>query len=338
MTAVTSSGAAIITSVTTLLSNLFGFIPSLIGAIILIIIGWIIAGIVYRVVAAVLRKLRVDELAERHGIAAFLQRANVTLDAAGVIADIAKWYIRLIFLEAAFNALGLPQVVAIINSIILFLPNLVVALLLLFVGTLVARFVRSIVKASAQGASMGGADTIGALCFFGIMAFFFIAAVGQIGIATGYLNILFSATVGGLALALALAFGLGGRDAAARAIDSMAGAVAPPASGAVPAGRREPLPPSGRPVPNAMLHPYRPRPAPLPGVTSMRPSLFRVPALPNRLGQCRHRWPEASRAGHHRWERLMERDATTADRPLSERPRLAAGWQQRPDTHPPVAR
>lgn len=249
MTAVTSSGAAIITSVTTLLSNLLGFIPSLIGAIILIIIGWIIAGIVYRVVAAVLRKLRGDELAERHGIAAFLQRANVKLDAAGVIANIAKWYIRLIFLEAAFNALGLPQVVAIINSIILFLPNLVVALLLLFVGTLVARFVRSPAHASAQGAGMGGADTIGALCFFGIMAFFFIAAVGQIGIATGYLNILFSATVGGLALALALAFGLGGRDAAARAIDSMTGAVAPPASGAAAAasaGSREPLPPSGR--------------------------------------------------------------------------------------------
>ncbi len=234
MATVTDFGAGIITSVTALLANLLGFIPRIIGALIIIWIGWIVAGVVYRVVTAVLRRLRVDDIAERTGIAAFLARGNVQTDAAGLIGDLAKWFIRLIFLEAAFNALGMPQVVAIINSIILFLPNLVVALILIFVGTIIARFVRDVVKASTLGAGMSGAQTIANICYFGIMAFFVIAAIGQIGVATGYLNILFTSAVGGLSLALALAFGLGGRDAAARAIDSVTGAMTAPSGTAAP--------------------------------------------------------------------------------------------------------
>lgn len=234
MTAVTDFGAGIITSVTTLLANLLGFIPRIIGALIIIWIGWIIANFVYRIVTALLRRLHVDDVAQRTGITAFLARGNVQTDAAGLIGGLAKWFIRLIFLEAAFNALGMPQVVAIINTIILFLPNLLVALILLFIGTLIARFVRDIVKASSQGAGMSGAQTIANICYFGVMAFFVIAAIGQIGVATGYLNILFTSAIGGLSLALALAFGLGGRDAAARAIDNVTSALTAPSGTAAP--------------------------------------------------------------------------------------------------------
>jgi len=77
----------------------------------------------------------------------------------------------------------------------------------------------------AQGAGMAGAPTIANITYFAVMAFFFIAAISQIGVATGLLDILFSAAVGGLSLALALAFGLGGRDAAARAINSLTGSI-----------------------------------------------------------------------------------------------------------------
>jgi len=234
MTAVTNYGTAIVTSVATALAVLLGFIPRLIGALILILIGWIIAGVIYRIVVAILRKLRVNEFAGRHGITAFLERANMRVAAADVIATIAKWYIRLIFLEAAFTALGLPQVVTILNSVLLFLPNLVVALILLFIGIIVARLVRDLVRASAAGLGPNAAKTISSICFFGVLAFFVVAAVGQIGIATAYLSILFSAAVGGLALALALAFGLGGRDAAARAIDSLAESVPPAGAGGPP--------------------------------------------------------------------------------------------------------
>lgn len=225
MAPVTDYGVAFVTSIAALLVTLLGFIPRLIGALIIIWIGWFVAGIIYRVVTALLRKLRVDEIAQKAGIAAFLARGNVQTDAAGLIGDLAKWFVRLIFLEAAFNALGMPQVVGVINSIILFIPNLIVALVILFIGTLAARFLSDVVRSTAQGAGMAGASTIASITYFGVMAFFFIAAISQIGVATGLLDILFSAAVGGLSLALALAFGLGGRDAAARAINSLTGSI-----------------------------------------------------------------------------------------------------------------
>ncbi len=225
MAPVTDYGVAFVTSIAALLVTLLGFIPRLIGALIIIWIGWFVAGIIYRVVTALLRKLHVDEIAQRAGITAFLARGNVQTDAAGLIGDLAKWFVRLIFLEAAFNALGMPQVVGVINSIILFIPNLIVALIILFIGILAARFLRDVVRSMAQGAGMTGAPTIANITYFAVMAFFFIAAISQIGVATGLLDILFSAAVGGLSLALALAFGLGGRDAAARAINSLTGSI-----------------------------------------------------------------------------------------------------------------
>jgi len=123
-----------------------------------------------------------------------------------------------------------------------------VALILLFVGIIVARLVRDLVRASASGLGRDAAKTISDICFFGVLAFFVVVAVGQIGIATAYLSILFSAAVGGLALALALAFGLGGREAAARAIDNVSRSVPPVTEGgaAVPPGTSAASPPPVR--------------------------------------------------------------------------------------------
>src|SRR6266478_1744891 len=98
-------------------------LPSILGAIVLIIVGWIIAGVIAALVVRALRAIRIDQLAERSGVAAFLRRANVRADTAAVIAGLAKWYIRLVFLLLAANAVGLTAVSGIVTSVLAFIPN-----------------------------------------------------------------------------------------------------------------------------------------------------------------------------------------------------------------------
>ena len=151
----TSWGDSIRLSVTTALSRLLGFIPTLIGALIIIVIGWIIAGIIAKIVTAVLRKLPLQRAADSIGVTGFMQRSGVNQDLAGIIGAIIKWYIRLIALEAAFDALGIPQVAQLFNTIVLFLPNLIVALIIVFVGLLIGRFVSNIVRGMVSGSGVG---------------------------------------------------------------------------------------------------------------------------------------------------------------------------------------
>src|SRR5258708_10181300 len=106
-------------------------IPSIVGALLLLVIGWIVAGIVGGLVTRLLRKIGVDQLATKAGITAFLQRARLKLDAAGLVGGIVTWYVRLIFVVMAANAVAITAVSAVLNQIIGFIPNLLVALLIL---------------------------------------------------------------------------------------------------------------------------------------------------------------------------------------------------------------
>ena len=218
-----SWGDSIRTSVTTALSRLLGFIPTLIGAIIIIIIGWIIAGIIAKIVTTVLRKLPLQRAADSIGITGFMQRSGVQGDLAGVIGTIIKWYIRLITLEAAFDALGIPQVAQLFNTIVLFLPNLIVALIIIFVGLLLGRFVSNIVRGVVSGSDAGSPSVFANITYYAIVGFAVFMALTQIHVAPSLLNILFTGLIGAVTIAVGLAFGLGGRETAARMLEDWYG-------------------------------------------------------------------------------------------------------------------
>lgn len=190
-------------------------IPAIVGALLLLVIGWIIAGIVGGLVAKVLRTIRIDQLADRSGVTTFLARANVHADAAGVVAGLVKWYIRLVFLLLAANAVGLTAVSGIVASVLGFIPNLIVAMFILGVFSWLAKTAKNLVSASLESAGMPNAGGIGALVFGAVLAFGIVAAADQLGIAQTLLNTLFVGVVAALALAFGLAFGLGGREQAA---------------------------------------------------------------------------------------------------------------------------
>ena len=208
---VTDISQALLTSLAVFLAA----IPAIVGALLLLVIGWIIAAIVGGLVAKLLRAIRIDQLADRAGVTTFLRRANVRADAAGVIAGIAKWYIRLVFLLLAANAVGLTAVSGIVTGVLAFLPNLLVAMLILGVFSWLASTAKNVVTASLESAGLPNAGGIGAIVFGAVLAFGIVAAADQLGIAQSLINTLFMGVVAALALAFGLAFGLGGREQAA---------------------------------------------------------------------------------------------------------------------------
>jgi Conserved TM helix len=214
---VTNLVEAVYVSVASALSALLSFIPALIGALIILLIGWVLAGILARLVRGLLERIGFERAAERTGVTAFLGRTGWRQPSAShLLGELVKWFIRLIFLEAAATAIHLTAVTDIINRLVLFIPNLIVALLVLMVGALVARLVAGLVRGAAGEAGFANANLLGTLAQVTILGFAVIVAVNQIGIATSIVNTLFTALVGALALAFGLAFGLGGRDIAAR--------------------------------------------------------------------------------------------------------------------------
>jgi small-conductance mechanosensitive channel len=138
----------------------------------------------------------------------------VETDPAGFVADIAKWFIRLIALVVGFDALGLPAVSDVLRQLLLWLPNLAVAIAVLILGGLAANWLAGLVRGAAAKADLGNPDLLASITRIATWAFAIVAALNQIGIARELVNTLFMATVGALALALGLAFGIGGRETA----------------------------------------------------------------------------------------------------------------------------
>jgi hypothetical protein len=191
-------------------------LPRLVAFAIVLVIGWLIASLVARGTLALLRAVRFNDLARRSGFAGFVQNMGVRQDAAGVIASVAQWFVRLLTLVVAFDTLGLPAVSGVLQQLLLWLPNLVVGLVALVIGGLAANALSRLVRGSAAGAGLSDPDVPATATRIAVWAFAVVVAVSQLGIATTLIDTLMIGVVGAAALALGLAFGLGGRDRAAR--------------------------------------------------------------------------------------------------------------------------
>ncbi len=213
-TTITNWGDALMTSLATAMAMFFAAVPKIIGLVAILIAGWFIAWLIEKGVRSLLRAIKFNDLADRAGLSDFVAKTGEKTDASELIAAIAKWFIRLIALVVAFDALGLPAVSGILNSLLLWLPNLVVAMIALVVGGLAATALSGAVRGTAAEAGLDRPDFLAKVTNIAIWAFAIVIAVNQIGIATEIVNTLFMAVVGAFALALGLAFGLGSRDTA----------------------------------------------------------------------------------------------------------------------------
>ena len=211
METVTGWGAALWAAVGAALSGILGFLPNLIGAIIVLLVGWAIANVLAALVDRGLDAVRFDRWMERAGVDRAIARTGVKLQPSDMVAQLVKWLVVLVTLVVAADALNLPQVTAALMAIIAYIPNVIAALLIVTLGALLASFIGNLVKTTPLEAS----DLLGQVAYWAILIFAGLAALTQLNIAPELVQILFTAVVGAVALAGALAFGLGLRHEAA---------------------------------------------------------------------------------------------------------------------------
>ena len=205
---------AIVFSLYNALNRFISFLPALIGAILIVVIGWFVSGFIARLIERGLKALGLESAVERSGIGDFVRRSGTTMTTSGIIAALIKYSIFLIFVQAAAEVLGIPQLTEIINRIILYIPNVIVAMAIIVIGSFIAQFLAGLVRSSVSELGVGNPSLLGKLTQYIVVGFSIIAAIDQLEIAPTLVNTLLIGLIGAVALAVGLAFGLGGREVA----------------------------------------------------------------------------------------------------------------------------
>ncbi len=214
MAVFTDWGTAILSALANAVNLVLAFIPRLLGFLVILLVGWLVATAVSKALTFLLRKIGFDRLGDRIGLTRLEQRMGVQMDTADILGKIVYWFLFLVFLVPAADALGVPAVSNILNQLVSYIPNVFVAILVLLLGALAATVVADIVRGTSATARIGNPNLLANIARYAIIGFASLIALEQLGIAPALLNILFTAIVGSAALALALAFGLGGQETA----------------------------------------------------------------------------------------------------------------------------
>jgi small-conductance mechanosensitive channel len=204
--------------------GIVNFVPNLLIAIIILILGWLIGALFGRAIWQVFRSLKVDEALRRAGFESFLRRGGLNLNAGAFIGGLVKWFIIVVFLVAAFDVLGLTQVNLFLQEVVIaYIPRVLVAALVLLVAGVIGDLVERVVVTAARTADIRSAHFAGSIAKWAIWIFAILVALSQLGIATAFSQTLFTGVVIAISLALGLSFGLGGQEAAARFIERLRG-------------------------------------------------------------------------------------------------------------------
>lgn len=210
-------GQAIIDTGMTMVS----FLPSVIIAVILFVLGWVAGSVFGRAVSHVVNALRIDHALSKAGLSELSAKAGVKISVAGFLGGVIKWLVIISFTIASAEILGLSQVTQLLRDILGYIPNVLVASIVLVIAVLVADFVARIVESlvKATGIQAHFAASVARWSILIVAGIF--PALTQLRIAQNLVEVLFTGIVFAISLALGLSFGLGGRDAASRVIEKM---------------------------------------------------------------------------------------------------------------------
>jgi len=195
-------------------ATIMSFLPALIGAIIILIIGAIVASILERLVERIVHYLKIDELLKKLGVEGYFQRANIKLNTGYFLGRTVYWFLIIAFVLAASDILRFFTLSAFLRDVLNFIPDIIVAALILLATLVFAHFLKGLIKASAMGAKLHAANAIGTITWWVVFVFGFLTALLQIGVAVSVINTIITGLIAMLALAGGLAFGLGGKETA----------------------------------------------------------------------------------------------------------------------------
>ncbi len=214
MPAITNWGAAWLTAAASALVGLVSFVPNLIGALIILLIGWAVAVFLALVTDRILDAVRFDDLMRRAGIDEAIARSGVKIAPSNVIAQLVKWAVLLVTFMVAADALQLRQVTAALTGILFYIPNVIAAIITLALGMFLGNFVANLVRGASASIRMATAELLAVISYWVIVLFAVLAALAQLQIAPAFVQTLYTAIIGMVALAGAIAFGLGLRETA----------------------------------------------------------------------------------------------------------------------------
>jgi len=204
-----------------MLTKVMAYIPVLLGALVILIVGWLVAKAIRRIVDWLLKTVRFDMMADKAGISEVLRKGNLKTTAREVVSGLVYWLIMIMVLVMVVNALGLPKASDILASLFAYVPKVIAALLVLVVAMFLASFVSGIVHTAAGNAKLPRPEIFAGVSRWAIIIFAVTISLGELGIATLLVTTTFNIILGGVCLALALAFGLGGKDATARYLEEL---------------------------------------------------------------------------------------------------------------------
>jgi small-conductance mechanosensitive channel len=204
-----------------MLTRILAYLPVLAGALVILIVGWLIAKAIRGIIDWLLKVVRFDTLADKAGISEILRKGDLKISAREVVSGIVYWLIIIMVLVMTVDALGLPKASDVLASLFAYVPNVIAALLVLVVAMFLASFVSGIVRTAAGNANLPKPQIFAGISRWAIIIFAVTIALEQLGIAPLLVTATFNIILGGICLALALAFGLGGKDAAAKYLEEL---------------------------------------------------------------------------------------------------------------------
>jgi len=211
----------IVEPVSQMLTRIMVYLPVLLGALVILIVGWLVAKAIKRIVDWVLKLIRFDALADKAGISEILKKGNLEISAGEVISRLVYWLIVIMVLVMAVDTLGLPKASDVLASLFAYVPKVIAALLVLVVAMFLASFVSGIVRTAAGNANLPKPEMFAGVSRWAIIIFAVTISLEQLGIASLLVTATFNIILAGICFALAIAFGLGGKDAAARYLDEL---------------------------------------------------------------------------------------------------------------------
>ena len=208
--------AVVMEPVTAMLARVAGFLPTLLGVLVILIIGWIIAGMLKNVVVKLLKLIQLDTATEKAGLGDVLRRGGIRQTLSELIGVLIYWLIMLMVFMTALNALGMTVVASLLDKVIMYIPNVIAAMFILSLGIFFSSMIGTIVRTASSNAGITQAKFLGQLTQTVIMIFAIMITLEQLNIASSVLNLAINIILASIGLAVAIAVGLGSKDLAGK--------------------------------------------------------------------------------------------------------------------------
>lgn len=204
-----------------MLIKVWSYVPTIFGAIIILVVGWIIAKFIEAIVVRALKAARLDAVSDKAGVANMLAQGDIKWTLSELIGVIIYWVVMLSVLAAVLNILNLTVAGDLLSRMVAYIPNIIVAIFVLVLGSFLASFIAGIVRTTASNAGLGNAKLLAKITQSVLIIFAVIIAIEQLNIATAFIAFAVNIILASIGLGAAIAFGLGCKDIAAKAMSDL---------------------------------------------------------------------------------------------------------------------